>query len=238
MNGVLRGTGTENIIGSFAPGANGTSSLSFGEQRTSVDPSAIRRGNLINVNVTGSFFFNRYATQSEANRFTAREFLATFNSQSFIYFVVRIGVVINGMLVDQLQVVRFCQEDSGSPASDQFVSHFELVAECSGSSSSIPTAATYIGTSSVFGADTFLVVFMAESNGGSARVQHLCAYNVTTINARMVEKFSNCLNGNGLSGFSRDHEQRPCPSGLSQPQIENAVSGSPLESQHLQYSSQ
>jgi len=224
VNGVLRGTGTENVIGSFAPGANGTSSLSFGEQQASVDPSAITRGNLVNVNVTGSFFYNRYATQSEASRFTPREFLATFNTQSFIYFIVRIGVDINGMQVDQLRVVRFCQEDSGSLVANNFMSHFELVAECSGSPSSIPTAATYIGTSSVFGADTFLVAFMAESNGGSARVQHLCAYDVATINARMMEKFSDCLNGNGLSGFSRDREQMSCPTGLTPAQIQSAVS--------------
>ena len=126
--------------------------------------------------------------------------------------------------MDQLRVVRFCQEDPGSSAAEQFVSHFELVAECSGSSSSIPTAATYIGTNSVFGADTFVVAFMAESNGGSARVQHLCAFDVTTINARMMEKFSDCLNGNGLSGFSRDREQMSCPSGLTPAQIQSAVS--------------
>jgi len=128
------------------------------------------------------------------------------------------------MQEDQLRVVRFCQEDPGSAASDQFVSHFELVAECSGSPSSIPTAATYIGTSSVFGADTFLVACMAESNGGSARVQHLCAYDVTTINSRMMEKFSDCLNGNGLSGFTRNGGQTSCPSGLTPGQIQSAVS--------------
>ena len=223
-NGVIRRAGTENVLGSFAPGANGTSSLSFGEQQASVDPSAITRGNLVNVNVTGSSFFIRYATQSEADRFTPREFLATFNTQGFIYFIVRIGVLINGMQVDQLRVVRFCQEDSGSSVTSQFVSHFELVAKCSGSLSSIPTAATYIGTSSVFGADTFLVAFMAESNGGNARVQHLCAFDVNTINARMMQKFSDCLNGNGLSGFSRDREQMSCPAMLSTAQIVSAIS--------------
>ena len=223
-NGVIR-AGTENVLGSFAPGANGTSSLSFGEQQSSVsvDPSTIRRGNLVNVNVTGSFFFSRYASQGEI-RFTPRDFLATFNTQSFIYFIVRIGVLIDGMRVDQLRVVRFCQEDPGSSAvgSEGFVSHFELVAECSGSSSGIPTAAAYIGANSVFGTDTFLVAFMAD--GGGAPVQHMCAYDIGTINARMMQKFSDCLNGNGMSGFSRDNGQSACPTMLTPLQIQGAVS--------------
>ena len=157
-DGLVR-PGTENVVGIFAPGANGTSSLTFGEQRTMTLQSSIRKGNLNNVDIPGSSVFNRFATQAENDRFRAREFLAGFTDQSFIYFIVRIEI----NQVEQMRVVRFCKDDLGSrELMSQFVSHFELVGECTGSSSNttnIPTAATYVGASSAFGTATLLVTF-------------------------------------------------------------------------------
>ena len=217
-DGLVR-LGTENVIGIFAPGANGTSSLTFGEQTTLNTGSSIRKGNLINVNTPGSSVFNRFATQSENDRFRPREFLAAFTDQSFIYFIVRIEID----QVDQMRVVRFCKDDPGSSVFvPEFVSHFELVGECTGSSSSttnIPTAATYVGANSTFGTATLLVTFM----GDGENIQHMCAYSVSTINDLMTQKFRSCLDGDGRRGFERK-VQEDCPMGLSEAQKQRVVS--------------
>ena len=218
-SGLVR-SGTENVIGIFAPGANGTSSISFGEQQTETLQSSIRKGNLINVNMPGSSFFNRFATQEENDRFRPREFLAAFTDQSFIYFIVRIEI----NQVDQMRVVRFCKDDPGDSVSrpPQFVSHFELVGECTGSSSSTtntPTAASYVGANSTFGTATLLVTFMGDGETD----QRMCAYNISTINDLMMQKFSSCLDGVGVSGFAREIPQA-CPVGLSEAQKQSVVS--------------
>ena len=220
-DGLVR-RGTENVIGIFAPGANGTSSLTFGEQQTLTLGSSIRRGNLNNVDIPGSSVFNRFATQSESSRFRPREFLAAFTDQSFIYFIVRIEI----NQVDEMRVVRFCKDDPGSREfMRQFVSHFELVGECSGSSSSttnIPTAATYVGANSAFGTAALLVTFMGDGSGGN--IQRMCSYNISTINDLMTQKFRDCLNGREMSGFARDGVLMQCPTGVSEAQKQTAVS--------------
>ena len=222
-DGLLR-RGTENVIGIFAPGANGTSSLSFGEQQTMTLQSSIRKGNLNNVDIPGSSVFNRFATQNENDRFRPRDFLAAFTDQSFIYFIVRIEI----NQVDQMRVVRFCKDDPGSREQfilqSSFESHFELVGECTGSSSSttnIPTAATYVGANSAFGTATLLVTFMGDGSGGN--IQRMCTYNISTINDLMTQKFSDCLDGIGRRGFERE-VQESCPMGLSEVQKQRAVS--------------
>ena len=213
------------MIGIFAPGANGTSALTFGEQQTMTLVSSIRKGNLNNVDIPGSSVFNRFATQNEFSTFRPREFLAVFTKQNFIYFIVRIGIVGRaGMQMDQMRVVRFCKDDPGTQFTPQFVSHFELVGECSGSSSSItniPTAATYVGANSAFGTATLLVTFM----GDGETIQHMCAYNISTINNLMTQKFSDCLDGRGVSGFARDGVPIQCPTVVSEAQKRSAVSG-------------
>ena len=199
---------------------NGTSSLTFGEQQTMTLVSSIRRGNLNNVDIPGSSVFNRFATQAENDRFRAREFLAGFTDQSFIYFIVRIEI----NQVDEMRVVRFCKDDLGSrEVMSQFVSHFELVGERTGSSSSstnIPTAAAYVGANSAFGTATLLVTFM----GDGETIQRMCAYNISTINDLMTQKFRDCLDGRGVSGFARDGVPLQCPTGVSEAQKPSAVS--------------
>ena len=218
-SGLVR-TGMDNMIGMFAPGANGTSSLTFGEQQTVIFASSIRKGNLINVDILGSSFFNRFATQEENDRCRPREFLAAFTDQSFIYFIVRIEID----QVDQMRVVRFCKDDPGDLVSrpPQFVSHFELVGECSGSSSNttnIPTASTYVGANSTFGTATLLVTFMGDGETD----QRMCAYSISTINDLMMQKFGSCLDGVGVSGFARDVPTL-CPVGLSEALKQSVVS--------------
>ena len=219
-SGLVR-AGMDNVIGILTPGANGTSSLTFGEQQTDTLGSSIRKGNLVNVDISGSSFFNRFATQDEFSRFTPREFIAAFINQNFIYFIVRIGIFNNaGMQIDQFRVVRFCKDDQGF--STQFVSHFELMGECSGLSSGItnvPTAASYVGTNSTLGTATLLVTFQGDGETD----QHMCAYSISTINNLMTQKFSSCLDGRGVSGFARN-VPTPCPMGLSEAQKQSVVS--------------
>ena len=123
--------------------------------------------------------------------------------------------------MDQMRVVRFCKDDPGSL--EQFVSHFELVGECSGLSSSttnIPTAAAYVEANSAFGAATLLVTFM----GDGETIQRMCAYNISTINNLMMQKFSDCLDGMGVSGFARDGVPMQCPRNVPDMQKQTAVS--------------
>ena len=122
-----------------------------------------------------------------------------------------------------MRVVRFCNDDPGdSSRLPQFVSHFELVCECSGLSSSttnIPTVATYVGANSTFGTATLLVTFLGDGETD----QRMCAYNIDTINNLRTQKFSSCLDGVGVSGFARELPQA-CPVGLSEAQKQSVVS--------------
>ena len=124
-----------------------------------------------------------------------------------------------------MRVVRFCKDDPGSREQlvPRFVSHFELVGECSGSASSttnIPTAATYVEANSAFGTATLLVTFM----GDGETIQRMCAYNISTINDLMTQKFRDCLNGRGMSGFARDGVPLQCPTGVLEERKQSAVS--------------
>ena len=102
------------------------------------------------------------------------------------------------------------------------MSHFELMGECSGSSSgttNIPTAASYVGADSAFGTATLLVTFMGDGETD----QRMCAYSISTINDLMMQKFSSCLDGVGVSGFAREVPQA-CPVGLTETQKQSLVS--------------
>ena len=122
-----------------------------------------------------------------------------------------------------MRVVRFCRDDPGDLSRPpQFVSHFELMGKCSGSLSNItniPTAASYVGANSTFGTATLLVTFMGDGKTD----QHMCAYSISTINDLMTQKFSSCLDGRGVSGFTREIPQA-CPVGLSEAQKQSIVS--------------
>ena len=53
--------------------------------------------------------------------------------------------------------------------------------------------------------------------------QRMCAYNISTINDLMMQKFSSCLDGVGVSGFAREIPQ-PCPVGVSEALKQSVVS--------------
>ena len=51
----------------------------------------------------------------------------------------------------------------------------------------------------------------------------MCAYNISTINDLMTQKFRECLDGDGRRGFERV-VQESCPMGLSPAQKQSVVS--------------
>ena len=94
-NGVVRGVGggggggggVENLVGVFAPGANGMSSLTFDKQTTVTLGSSIRKGDLISQEFLSS---TDLPDIYELSRFSPQEFLAAFTNQNSTYFIVQI----------------------------------------------------------------------------------------------------------------------------------------------------
>ena len=228
-SGVVR-SASEEVVGIFAEGPNGTSSLHVGERAIS-DPvarrSSISKGDLVNVDSSDNRF-NPYAHQDESSDLRAREFLTSFKFQNFVYFVVRLDIAVGS----EVRLVRFCQGDRGGiqPGSEErplFASHYEAVLECSsgggngnGNGGSMPAghSATFIDSQEPFGTESVVVSSASLTGmGGSATQYSACAYNLTMINELMQRKYNTCIAGgdgeDNLVGFKRDEDDTPslCP---------------------------
>ena len=228
-SGVVR-SASEEVVGIFAEGPNGTSSLHVGERAIS-DPinqaSSISKGDLVNVDSTDNRF-NPYAYQEETIDVRPREFLTAFKFQNFVYFVVR----LDGLSGSEVRLVRFCQGDRGGiqPGGEDeplFASHYEAVLDCSsgsgngngnGGSMTAGHSATFIDSQEPFGTESVVVSFASlVGMGGSATQYSACAYNLSMINELMQRKYNTCIAGgegaDNLVGFARDGVQMPltCP---------------------------
>ena len=239
-SGVVR-SASEEVVGIFAEGPNGTSSLHVGERAIS-DPvtraSSISKGDLVNVDSSNNLF-NPFANQGESSDLRAREFLTSFKFQNFVYFVVR----LDGVVGSEVRLVRFCQGDRGGiqPGGENrplFASHYEAVLECSsgdgsenenGGSMSAGHSATFINSQEPFGTESVVVSSASLIGmGGSATQYSSCAYNLTMINELMQRKYNTCIAGgdeeDNRVGFARDEDfTRICPT-FSEEVINTSVS--------------
>ena len=228
-SGVVR-SANEEVVGIFAEGPNGTSSLHVGERAISdleAQASSISKGDLVNVDLTDNQF-NPYAYQYETIDVRPREFLTAFKFQNFVYFVVR----LDGVSGSEVRLVRFCQGDRGGiePGSEDrplFASHYEAVLDCSsgsrngngnGGSMTAGHSATFIDSQEPFGTESVVVSFASLSGMDASATQYsACAYNLTMINELMQRKYNTCIAGgegsDNLVGFARDEVQMPltCP---------------------------
>lgn len=219
-SGVVR-EGPRNVIGIFAPGPNGTSSLTIGEERI-VDEegisihSLISKGDLINVNGPASRSFGGFAFHEESSNLTPREFLAAFNYQGYVYLVTRIQLINRDI---KIILARFCELDKGIRDGSNpslFASHFELELQCSPSGGG--GMSTLLGISAAFFNTTgteHIVLVVADGDSTSTTVtNYLCTYSLDTINQLMSDKLQSCIDGMDNTGFTRQG-QGSCPSDLS-----------------------
>ena len=214
---------TDEVVGIFAAGPNGTSSLHIGE-RTIPQParrSSISKGDLVNVDSSGGYQFDPYAYQDEAIDTRQREFLTSFKFQNFVYFVFRIDHMFTSG--SEIRLVRFCQEDRGgfdlgNNERPLFASRYEVVLDCQSSNGNgilMATAgysATFIDSPAPFGTESVLVSFgNFIGMGGSATQYTSCAFNLTLINDLMQRKYDTCIAGGVMGddkvGFVRDGQQ-------------------------------
>ena len=213
--------GSYNVHGLFVIGPNG-SSVFTAALRNEEQVSRIFRGNLVNVGQASGQQFRTYAVQDETTRFQPREFLATFEHGGFAYLVNRLNRLEDLTAVDQIRVVRLCNNDSSSVVNPgTFASYFEIQLTCSAPQQtdvSPPTSATFIPSPNPFGADVLLV--SATRDAGQQSL--VCVYNISTIQQLMAEKFQTCSSGSGLAGLERE-TQHSCPTFTPQ-QIINSVS--------------
>ena len=229
-DGLTAGGG--NIIGLFAPGPNGVSSLLLGEKESRQLPdraSRVAKGNLVNVDEGGAFSFNTLAIQEEVDVFRARDFLAVFSFQNFSYFIANLMYTDdNSVSVHQTRITRVCNDDIGNGEQPPiFTSNYELVLECPNPCSNHddyrPLAATFVNSDHPFGTEVAIVSFGGNCSNDSFR-NVLCTYSISEVNRLMDLKFETCLQG-GMDdvGFARNGNTVPCPQ-LSSVQISQSVS--------------
>ena len=200
--------GTDNVAAVFAPRANGTSDLTYGERANGQDSRLLAKGSLINVGVSGGGLqsFNRYARRAEGNRFDPLVYLAEFplryvaNDSGYVYFVVRPNEA-------ETRLVRFCEDDSGILGA--FTSHFEIILKCGSHSDRAPsTAATFINvnTSTVFNNRPTVVISTNRVLGMNMMQLEVCAFDFGYINSLMTEKYEDCIGArnDAMAGFLRD----------------------------------
>ena len=215
---VLR-DGPDNVVGVFAPGPNGTSSLTLGEKRIEEDrgfpiPSLISKGDLVNVNTPASPSFGAFAFHEESSNLRTREFLAAFNYRGYVYLVTRIQLIDANI---KIILARFCELDKGMRDGSNpslFTSHFELELQCSPSGGSgmnmlLGISAAFLNTTS-----TESIVLVSANGDNTTVTNYLCTYSLDTINQLMSEKLQSCIDGTGGTGFTREGDQGNCPNDL------------------------
>ena len=170
--------------------------MTFGTRRNQNNPSTITRGSLLNAFRSPPYTFSEYAVQREPST-VERVFLAVFSSQGYQYFVVSID--------NEATITRLCLSDNGNQPSlnSSFASHFELELQCAGSEAA--TAATFVNSTEPFGVESVILSFEVPTSD----TVHICAFNLSEVNEHMDQKLETCINGSGVTGFTRD-EEIPC----------------------------
>ena len=201
----------DNAVAVFAPRANGTSDLTFGERADGLFPRYFTKGSLVNAGVgNSSYSFLQYAKRIEGNRFESLTYLAEFplryaNDSGYVYFVTR-------PTQEELRVVRICEDDAGSFG--VFASHFEAVIRCgeNGVRARDSTAATFINITTVFNGRPTILLTQTRTITSSNLQLEVCAFDIGTINTIMTQKYEQCIGGlnNVVSGFERDGTQEMC----------------------------
>jgi hypothetical protein len=200
---------TDNVAAVFAPRANGTSDLTYGERADGQDSRRLAKGSLINVGAGGSSgaqLFNRYVRRAEGNRFDPLVYLAEFplryvaNDSGYVYFVVRPTEA-------ETRLVRFCEDDAG--VLNSFASHFEIILKCGRHSDRAPsTAATFIGvtTTTAFNNQPTIIISTNRVLGMNSMQLEACAFDIGYINSLMTQKYEDCINArnDAMAGFVRD----------------------------------
>ena len=205
----IRELGMDNVAAVFAPRANGTSDLTYGE-RAGMQTSGrlLAKGSLVNVGASGGGApqsFNRYARRTEGNRFDPLVYLAEFplrymvNGSGYVYFVIRPSD-------EETRLVRFCEDDAGVLGA--FASHFEIILKCGSHSNRAPsTAATFINvTTTAFNNRPTIVVSTNRVLGKNNLQLEVCAFDIGYINSLMTQKYEDCINArnNAMAGFVRN----------------------------------
>ena len=209
----IRVGATDNVAAVFAPRANGTSDLTYGERADGQDSRLLAKGSLVNVGAP-SQLFNRYARRAEGNRFDPLIYLTEFplryvaNDSGYVYFVVRSLV---RPMEAETRLVRFCEDDAGILGA--FASHFEIILTCGSHSDRAPsTAATFINvTATAFDNRPTIVISTNRVVGMNSVQLEVCSFDVGYINSLMTQKYEDCINArdNAMAGFLRDG-QTPC----------------------------
>jgi hypothetical protein len=203
---------TDNVAAVFAPRANGTSDLTYGERADGYGGRLLAKGSLVNVGASGvAQPFNRYARRSEGNKFDPLVYLAEFslrymaNNSGYVYFIVRPTEA-------ETRLVRFCVDDSGILGT--FASHFEIILKCGSHSNTAPsTAATFINvTTTAFNNRPTIIISTNRVLGTNSIQLEVCAFDIGYTNSLMTQKYEDCINArnNAMAGFVRDAGQTTC----------------------------
>ena len=201
----IREQATHNVAAVFAPRANGTSDLTYGES-AGWNSRLLAKGSLVNIGDSSGFqLFNRYARRLEGIRFDSSVYLTEFplrymaNDSGYIYFVVRPSEA-------ETRLVRFCEDDAG--VSGAFLSHFEIILKCGSHSDRAPSiAATFINiTTTAFNNRPTIVISTNRVLGKNSVQLEVCAFDVGYINSLMTQKYEDCINArnSAMAGFLRD----------------------------------
>ena len=202
---------SDNVVGVFAPRANGTSDLTYGERAGRNQARLFVKASLVNAGTSdgsGSYSFNEYARRDENSRFDPLIYLTEFplryaNNSGYVYFVTRPR--------QEVRIVRFCEDDPGFDRA--FVSHFEAVLQC-GSTVRLEerdsTVATFLNITSAFGGKPTILVTQTRIISMGQMQLEVCSFDMGVINSLMSQIYDKCIDAreNTMSGFVRDGRER------------------------------
>ena len=209
---LLPGTGV--ALGSFGIGPNRTSDITYGEPASTVN-RRFAKAALRNVMSANPDDFFRYATVSNGNSDDTTDYLKdVFTYLNYTYFTIQPNN-------DEVRVVRFCQQERGTPLSDGFSSQFEIKLRCRTENRDITSSsATFRQTSQ--GPMIFLTVNTMVSMGLVR--QEVCSFSVDEINQKMTEKITDCVNARGQAGIETQNNRKICPTHFTSPQKQQIIS--------------
>ena len=202
----IRTVNSDNAVGVFAPRANGTSDLTYGQRAGRNQARLFVKGSLMNAGISfssSSYSFFEYARRDENSRFDPLVYLTEFplryaNDTGYVYFVTRPE--------DEVRIVRFCEDDPGFDRT--FISHFEAVLQCGGTGrlARDSTAATFLNITSAFGGRPTILVTQTRIISMGRMQLEVCSFDISVINSLMSQIYNKCINAldNTMSGFVRD----------------------------------
>ena len=141
----------------------------------------------------------------------SRSIVSTVRTDEYFYYVIN-----HFQSEDEFNVrlVRICANDTGITVRvgflvyNRFDSYYELKLQCGNNPTNVlASSATYYSGA---GGPHIIVSFTEHTSTGIEHNNIICAFKESFISSKITEKFTQCSQGNGISGLSVTDQQQMC----------------------------